>query len=57
MAYKLKEKQNAYHSAWFQNNKEYVHAMHKAYYERAGRKRIMLKREFQRLCDLYLAKY
>lgn len=58
MAYNSKEKQKAYFQAWYENNKEYAHELHKRYYNAVGKEKksraYALKQEFKRLCNINL---
>ena len=57
MAYNSKEKQKAYYQAWYKNNKDYAHELHKEYYYSVGREKkhraYVLKQEFKRLCQMF----
>lgn len=56
MAYANKEKQKAYFKAWYDNNKEYAHKIHKDYYYAIGKEKkqraYVLKQEFKRLAQI-----
>lgn len=58
MAYSNKDKQKAYFQAWYKNNKEYAHKIHREYYNTVGKEKkhrsYVLRQEFKRLCQILI---